>query len=131
MSKKIIGVKNINNQVVSVKKDKEISNKSLTKQFEKYDISLNNLFDQTKHLPLINKLYFDETFNEKQVLISNLKKRLNSYKQQDVKKNRFNKEKFIIKYIILLKIISPISNSFKEGTLPFLLIQGSFRLILL
>lgn len=107
MSKKIIGVKNVNNQVVSVKKDKEISNKSLVKQFEKYDISLNNLFDQSTHLHLINKLYFDEAFNEKQVLISNLKKRLNSYKQQDVKKNRFNKEKFItFETLIELLLIS-------------------------
>lgn len=95
MSKKIIGVKNIGNLVVSVKKNKEIINKSLTKQFEKYDICLNNLYDQTNHLHMINNLYFDKEFNEKQVLISNLKKRLSSYKQQDVKKRRYNKDLFI------------------------------------
>ena len=65
------------------------------KQFKKYDISLNDLYDQTKHLHMINNIYFNKHFEEKQLLISNLKKRLNSYKQQDIKKNRYNKDLFI------------------------------------
>jgi len=52
----------------------------------------------------IHKIFMNIEFENKIKLISNIKKKINGYKQQDVKKNRLNIEKFI-KYDDLIEKI--------------------------
>ena len=46
--------------------------------------NMNNYDEQVK---FINKLYLEENFDEKKFIISELKNKINSYKEQDKKKN--------------------------------------------
>ena len=48
---------------------------------------------------LLNKLYLDENFIEKKLLISELKTKINSYKSQDIKKDFHDKCNIIKKFI--------------------------------
>ena len=51
------------------------------------DCSNTDIMDHNKQIQLINKLYLNEEFDERKFLISELKTKLNSYKQQDIKKD--------------------------------------------
>ena len=63
-----------------------------SKKSEKYNP---NHIDKKKQVEYINKLFLNDDFSEKNDVISELKKKLNSYKQQDIKKKRYDKDKFI------------------------------------
>ena len=93
--KKIVGVRNVNNMITTSKKEKKIKKSGINKQLNKMDICKNNLYDVDTHVDMITKLYFDEDFKEKKILVSSLKKKINGYKQQDIKKKRYNEEKII------------------------------------
>tara|TARA_Y100000022_G_C13097141_1_gene305049 strand:- start:47 stop:553 length:507 start_codon:yes stop_codon:yes gene_type:complete len=71
-----------------------ISKKSqIKKKYNQLDCSLNNLYsEQSKfylnnQIILINKLYLNEDFTERKELTTNLNNKINSYKQQDIKRN--------------------------------------------
>lgn len=71
-----------------------ISKKSqIKKKYNQLDCSLNNLYsEQSKfylnnQIILINKLYLNEDFTERKELTANLNNKINSYKQQDIKRN--------------------------------------------
>ena len=44
---------------------------------------------------IIQNIYFNYDFNEKKYVLSELKKKINGYKSQDIKKKRFNIDTFI------------------------------------
>ena len=56
---------------------------------------LNSKFSNCNQLIFINKLYLNENFFEKKELIINLNNKINSYKQQDIKRKLHNKDTII------------------------------------
>ena len=71
-----------------------ISKKSqIKKKYNQLDCSLNNLYSEQSKFYLnnqiifINKLYLNEDFTERKELTTNLNNKINSYKQQDIKRN--------------------------------------------
>jgi len=75
-------------------------------KLRKKDQSNNNIEiisgDQNKY---INMLYLNQSFKEDKMVIKNLKRKLNGYKSQDVKKNRYDKDKFISYENLIEKIV--------------------------
>ena len=74
-----------------------------------YDLSnnFNELLDHSNQKKLINKLFLGEDFIEKKIIISELKNKINSYKQQDIKKDiHENKNLITIDNIIEKLLIS-------------------------
>ena len=55
------------------------------KKSENYD---NSIFEQNKQVEFINKLFQNIDFDEKKICISEIKAKLNSYKNQDIQKKR-------------------------------------------
>ena len=55
----------------------------------------NDVFDVDKHLEMLQKLKDHINFHGDKDIIKSLKQKLNSYKTQDKKKERFDKETFI------------------------------------
>ena len=62
--------------------EKEIKER---KKSENYD---NSIFQQNKQIEFINKLFQNIDFDEKKICISEIKAKLNSYKNQDIQKKR-------------------------------------------
>lgn len=58
--------------------------------------------DQDKY---INMLYLNQSFENEKNIIKNLKRKLNGYKSQDIKKKRYEKNKFISYDDLLEKIV--------------------------
>lgn len=74
------------------------------------DISLkwNNkefLLNKSKQVEILNKIFLDEPFNGKEEVIKEIKKKRNSYINQDVKKNRMDKTLFITLDKIIEKLV--------------------------
>ena len=73
-------------KIIFIKKQKNI----------KKDISKNILsYNLNQHSNIINMLYLNDGFDNKQYIVTSIKNKLNGYKSQDRKKKRFDKEKFI------------------------------------
>ena len=92
---KIININNkkIENNINTPKIREKIKNLK-----ENQDICNNIINIITSHqeqFNLIQKLFMDEEFNEKKYLINELKNKINSYKQQDIKKNLHEEKKLI------------------------------------
>lgn len=74
----------------------------LKKKYNQIDCSLNNSaitdpkFDLNNQNIFINKLYLNEDYREKKELITYLNNKINSYKQQDIKRNIYNQNTLII-----------------------------------
>ena len=62
-------------------------------------------YNMLQQKSFINMLYLNEEFTEKKELKKSLNKKLNSYKQQDIKKKKFDENKFIKYNCLLEKII--------------------------
>ena len=61
-----------------------------------YDISFEYLYDKSQHITYIGQVYNKEkTIYSLKPIIQELKKKYNSYKSQDKKKNRYDEEQFI------------------------------------
>jgi len=74
------------------------------------DISLkwNNkkfLLDKTNQIEILNKIFLDDFFDGKEDVIKEIKKKRNSYKNQDVKKDRMDKTLFIKLDEIIEKLV--------------------------
>jgi len=76
---------------------KKIIIKEEKKSLSVKDISNNEIIDTflKGNIEWINKLYLNESFNNDKFIIKSLKRKLNGYKSQDVKKKRFDDIKFI------------------------------------
>ena len=94
----------------------------IRERMQNIDISLNNIIknnifntnnsnsnsnsnSKTYQKNLLNKLYLNEDFIEKKLLISELKSKINSYKSQDIKKDFHEKSNLITFDNILEKLI--------------------------
>ena len=53
------------------------------------------LLDKTQQINMLNKIYLDQTFDGSNSIISELKKKLNGYKKQDIDKKLLDDSKFI------------------------------------
>lgn len=62
-------------------------------------------YNNMKQKSFINMLFLNEDFTEKKELDKNLKKKLNSYKQQDIKKHKYDENTFITYNLLIEKII--------------------------
>ena len=78
---------------------------------EKKDINMieSDILDSSKHISMINMILLDAKFDGKSTIIKNLKQKLNIYKSQDKKKNRFNEKTFISYDQLLEKFNSHVS----------------------
>ena len=73
---------------------------------KKLNITENNdIFDIKNQIILINKLFIDENFIEKNILIQEIKNKINSYKQQDTKKNSYESENLITLDNVIQKLV--------------------------
>ena len=63
------------------------------------------LFDNTKQVEILNKLFLNESFDGKKHVEKEIKKKMNSYKNQDIKKNRMDKSLFITFDQIVEKLV--------------------------
>jgi len=73
------------------------------------DISLNiiqNINNYPYQLNLINLLYLQQPFSEQKFLIAELKSKISSYKQQDIKKNIHEQHNFISLENVIEKLVS-------------------------
>jgi len=84
-------------QLKRAQREKPRENK--TSNFNKDTISFND------QLSSINKLYLDLTFNDKNIYESEIKKKITSYKSQDLKKNRYDPELFINLESVIEKLV--------------------------
>ena len=61
-----------------------------------YDVSFEYLYDKSQQITYIGQVYNKEkTIYSLKPIIQELKKKYNSYKSQDKKKNRYDEEQFI------------------------------------
>lgn len=63
------------------------------------------LFNSTNHILMINKLYLNETFIGDYHVKKELKKKISSYKQQDLKKKKYNVDNFINEGELIEKLV--------------------------
>ena len=63
------------------------------------------IFDKTNHIFIINKLFLNEPFDGDTCVKRELKKKLSSYKQQDVKKKKYNAVDFIKEDELIEKLV--------------------------
>jgi hypothetical protein len=71
----------------------------------KGDISLNELTDINNNFEYINKLFMNIDFAEKTVINNEIKKKISSYRSQDLKKKRLNITDFITTEYIIQKLV--------------------------
>ena len=76
------------NQIKNIKITKELVEK-------KNIINNDNLYNNKNHMDYIIKTYMNISFEEQKCTEQNIKKKLSSYRAQDIKKNRWNIDKFI------------------------------------
>ena len=65
----------------------------------------NDVFDSDKHLEMLQKLKTNTEFDDDKIIIKSLKQKLNSYKTQDKRKDRYDNETFIKYNELLEKLI--------------------------
>ena len=94
---KIIGKRNID----GIKNNKIIKRKTIQKIKE---TDKDNL-QKKSQVELLNKLYLNENYCGIEFMKSEINKKLQSYKNQDIKKNKFNSEKLITYEECLEKLV--------------------------
>ena len=67
--------------------------------------TINHKFNIINQIIFINKLYLNQEYREKKELIANLNTKINSYKQQDIKRNLYNKNTLIILEDLVEKLL--------------------------
>jgi hypothetical protein len=94
------------------KKETEVKIREKITNFKKNVDFSNNIVgiisDHKAQTALINKLYLGENFIEKKFLLSELKTKINSYKQQDLKKDFHEKENLITLEQVINKLVESI-----------------------
>lgn len=69
------------------------------------DISSNDLANIKKNFDLVNKLFMDIDFSGNSIIKSEIYKKIGSYKRQDIKKARLDKDNFITYDYVLEQMI--------------------------
>lgn len=87
------------------------SNNTLSLSNNNHDISYNNHdisynIDYNTQIQFLNKLYLDISFNERSLLMKELRLKQSSYKRQDQEKKIYNEETFINIEDIIEKLVS-------------------------
>ena len=80
--------------------------KKLEERNEFKNIENNEIFYQKNQTFYINKLFLDDDFSHKSLLIKELERKISSYKQQDKQKNIFNKIYIINLSELIEKLVS-------------------------
>lgn len=95
-------------KIININKNK-IS--QVKKKYNQIDYSLNNLYCKeckfylNNQIIFINKLYLNEDFIEKKELTIDLNNKINSYKQQDIKRNLYNSNTLILFENLIEKLL--------------------------
>ena len=81
--------------------------KEKRKSLEKHanDISNNDLVNIKKNFELINKLFMNIDFSGNKLIKSEINKKISSYRSQDIKKARLDKDQFITFDYVLEKMV--------------------------
>lgn len=87
--KKKISIEGQHNKFQLKRAQREKQRENKVNQFDNIDITHN------EQIGNINKIYLNMDFNEKKNYESEIKKKINSYKNQDIKKDRYNESIFI------------------------------------
>ena len=97
-------MKNINMKNINMKKKnmKNMKNTNI-KNKKKWNVEL---LDKKNHTKYVNMIYLDQEFTNNNLIKSALKSKLSSYRQQDTKKKRYIKEKFITFEELLEKLVT-------------------------
>ena len=95
-------MENMENKKIVFEKKKEIKNKN----FENKKINFEN-FENKKTRNYLNQLFLNQYFDPEisKILTTALKKKLNSYKQQDIKKNKYHSLTFITFSQLIEKLV--------------------------
>ena len=81
-------------RTVKLKKPLETRKKTLT-DISNCNAIADTIEDNEKQISIINKLFLDETFSEKNVLTREIRSKISGYRQQDIEKGIFNEESII------------------------------------
>jgi len=99
---KNITMKTIKN--ITMKTMKNISmEKKIEQNIKKWDTEL---LEKKNHTKYVNMLYLEQDFSSNKIVKNALKVKLSSYRQQDTKKKRFIKEKFITFEELIEKLVA-------------------------
>ena len=82
---------------------------NLKKKLKKRKIQNNDntyLYDKSKQQNIINMIYLNSDFEGYKIIDREILKKINSYKHQDIKKNKYNENSFIKKEEVILKLVS-------------------------
>ena len=88
---------NITEKAIPKKRD---AKRKVSKKWE----SIPEINDSSKHVNLINRIFLNDHFNGENYIISELKKKLNGYKSQDIDKKMYSENEFI-NYENLLELL--------------------------
>ena len=104
--KKIILYNTNDNNINHIDNSNNIRKKS-NDIIKKLNIIDNNdyIFNIKNQLLFINKLFLDEVFIEKNILIQEIKNKINSYKQQDTKKDTYKTDHLITFDNVIQKLV--------------------------
>ena len=97
MKKIIFSGKHTIDKITNVKKPKRVMN-------NKINIT-DDLLDHTRQTEIINSLFLDQEFKEKKWINSEINKKKNSYRQQDIQKERLD-DTFITSEGIIEKLVA-------------------------
>ena len=81
--------------------EKEKKTKNIIKKWENKDFLLN----LNNHITIINKLFLNEPFKGNKTVKQELKKKISCYKQQDIKKKKYNGLEFITQEQLIEKLV--------------------------
>ena len=81
--------------------EKEKKTKNIIKKWENKDFLLN----LNNHITIINKLFLNEPFKGNKTVKQELKKKISCYKQQDIKKKKYNSLEFITQEQLIEKLV--------------------------
>lgn len=63
------------------------------------------LYDQSYHVSYINKIFMDVSFEHDNLILKEIKKKISSYRQQDICKNKFDADMFVSLEDVILKLV--------------------------
>ena len=81
-------------KTINLKKPLEVRKKTLT-DISNCSTIADTIENHQSQIGLINKLFLDETFSEKNVLLRVIKSKISGYRQQDIEKEIFNESSII------------------------------------
>jgi len=91
-------------RTVKLKKPLDARKKTLT-DISNCNAIADTIEDDEKQISIINKLFLDETFSEKNVLTREIRSKISGYRQQDIEKGIFNEDSIITMEQIVEKLV--------------------------